>query len=282
MALKIDVRKAFDTMRWEFLLHVLECLGFDGHFRELISSILKSARLSISINGKLEGFFACSRGVRQGDPLSPLLFSIGEEVLSRMMTYKGGIRWLQPAEAKMGVLVPSALLYADDIMVFCTATKENVLLIKDIFSQYGESSGQVVSPSKSRVFFGKKITDAFKHYFFNALRFAEGTVPFIYLGVPIFLGNPKLLHLKPTADKILMKFDKWSGSLLSLAGRICLVNSVIASSLTHSMMVYRWPRKLLKQVDRAMRNFIWKGNISLKSYGTVSWSRACAPYSEGD
>lgn len=85
MALKIDVRKAFDTMRWDFLLCVLECLGFDSHFRQLVRSILKSTRLSISINGKLEGLFECSRGVRQVDPLSPLLFSIGEEVLARMM-----------------------------------------------------------------------------------------------------------------------------------------------------------------------------------------------------
>lgn len=58
MALKIDIKKAFDAMRWEFLLHVLECMGFEQHFRKLISSILHSARLSISINGKLEGNFS--------------------------------------------------------------------------------------------------------------------------------------------------------------------------------------------------------------------------------
>lgn len=77
-------------MGWDFLLQVMECLGFEARFRELIRSILRSARLSIAINGRLEGFFPCSRGVRQGDPLSPLLFSIGEEVLARMMEYRGG------------------------------------------------------------------------------------------------------------------------------------------------------------------------------------------------
>lgn len=87
-------------------------------------------------------------------------------------------------------------------------------------------------------------------------------------------------HLNPIADKILLKFDKWSGALLSLAGRIYLVNSVIASSLTDSMMVYRWPRALLKRVDRAIRNFVWKGNILQNSYGTVSWARTCAPCAE--
>lgn len=125
------------------------------------------------------------------------------------------------------MLVPSTLLYVDDIMIFCKATNANVLLIRDIFAQYGESSSQVVCPLKSRVFFGAQITSALKHYFFNSLHFVEVSVPFIYLGVPIFLGKPKSCHLNPIADKILMKFDKWSGSLLSLAGRVCLVNSII-------------------------------------------------------
>lgn len=70
--------------------------------------------------------------MRQGDPLSPLLFSIGEDVLARMIDYKGGIRSVQSIEAKLGVLVPSNLLYADDILIFCKATKENVPLIRDI------------------------------------------------------------------------------------------------------------------------------------------------------
>lgn len=166
-------------------------------------------------------------------------------------------------------------------MIFCKATYENVLLIRDIFHQYGSSSGQVVNPSKSRVYFGTQVSGAVKHYFSNALYFVEGAIPFGYLGVPIFLGMPKMMHLRSITDKIIMKFDRWSGNLLSLARRVYLVNSVIISSLMHSTMLYRWPRKLLKQVDRAMRNFIWKGNISQLSHGNVAWSRVCAPHSEG-
>lgn len=134
IALKIDIRKAFDTMQWDFLLHVLECMGFCSHFRKLVDSILRSARLSISLNGSLEGFFSCSCGVRQGDPLSPLLFSIGKDVLARMIDYQGGIRSVVHAEAKLGVRVPTNLLYADDILIFCKATRDNVLLIRDILN----------------------------------------------------------------------------------------------------------------------------------------------------
>lgn len=145
MALKIDIRKAFDTMHWDFLIHVLDCMGFGQKFCDLISSILHSARLSISMNGHLEGFFSCSRGVRQGDPLSPLLFAIGEDILAKMLAYQGGIRRITNASAMLGVAVPSTLLYADDILIFCEATKDNILLIRDIFNQYGAASGQLVS-----------------------------------------------------------------------------------------------------------------------------------------
>jgi len=86
LALKIDIAKAFDTLDWCFLLRVLKCLGFCDKFCNWINSILNSARLSVSINGKLHGFFSCSRGVRKGDPLSPLLFCLAEEVISRSLT----------------------------------------------------------------------------------------------------------------------------------------------------------------------------------------------------
>lgn len=177
-------------------------MGFGPHFGRLIKGILRSARLSISINGCLEGFFSCSRGVQQGDPLSPLLFSLGEDILAKMIDYQGGVRQLRRAEAKLGVLVHSNFLYADDIMIFCKATRDNTLLLRDIFLQYGRVSGQVVSPSKSRIFFGNQVSEAFKYSAFHELHFVEGSLPCTYLGVTVFYGKPRVSHLQPLADKI--------------------------------------------------------------------------------
>ncbi|KAL8511003.1 hypothetical protein ACS0TY_017723 [Phlomoides rotata] len=68
-----------------------------------------------------------------------------------------------------------------------------------------------------------------------------------------------------------------------MAGRICLVNSIvnIASFLVHSMLVYRWPCSLLDQIERAMRNYIWTGNVDKAGFYTVSWAKACASKDEG-
>jgi hypothetical protein len=96
LALKIDISKAFDTLEWPFLLHVLKCFGFNNTFCNWIHVILQSAFLSISVNGKSEGYFNCSRGVRQGDPLSPLLFCLAEDVLSRSISRLVDIGILDP------------------------------------------------------------------------------------------------------------------------------------------------------------------------------------------
>lgn len=74
LAIKIDIRNAFDTLDWSFLLKMLKTFGFDQRFCNWIEAILASAKLSIYINGRPSGYFSCKRGVRQGDPLSPLFF----------------------------------------------------------------------------------------------------------------------------------------------------------------------------------------------------------------
>ncbi|XP_024190656.1 uncharacterized protein LOC112194671 [Rosa chinensis] len=83
VGIKVDIAKAFDTLNWQFLFQVLHQFGFSPDFMNYVNTILNSARLSVMINGSPKGYFPCARGARQGDPLSPLLFCIAEEALSR-------------------------------------------------------------------------------------------------------------------------------------------------------------------------------------------------------
>jgi hypothetical protein len=119
LALKIDIRKAFDTLEWSFLLKVLKSFGFNEVFCNWIHTILQSAFLSVSINGKSHGYFNCTRGVRQGDPLSPLLFCLAEDVLSRQISKLVVEGKINPIKGTRNVHVPSHSFYADDLMIFC-------------------------------------------------------------------------------------------------------------------------------------------------------------------
>lgn len=84
-----------------------------------ITEILHSARLSVLVKGKAVGYFLCTRGVRHGDPLFPLLFCLAEEVLSRALTMAHDSGHLVPMPYCRGMSLPTHVLYADDIPSFC-------------------------------------------------------------------------------------------------------------------------------------------------------------------
>jgi len=201
IALKVDISKAFDTLEWNFLVLVLSNFDFETTFIDWILAILKSVWLSILVNGKAVGFFACSRGVRQGGPLSPLLFCLAEEVLSRALSDSVARGRLTPMSYCRGTTFPTHVLYADDIMIFCTGLKKNIRELISIFNKYSAVSGQIVNNSKSRFFTGSMSVTRI-NMIANLLGFSVGTVPFLYLGCPIFQGKPKVIHFRSITDKI--------------------------------------------------------------------------------
>ncbi|KAH6818323.1 hypothetical protein C2S51_001926 [Perilla frutescens var. frutescens] len=281
MAIKVDITKAFDTLQWPFLSRVLRSFGFPAKFCSWITGILTSARLSVLINGSPCGYFECSRGVRQGDPLSPLLFGIAEEMLSYLLSNVVLHKSLKPMSYSRGFDFTTHILYADDVFNFCQATKSNVKALKEVIDVYAKLSGQLCNRLKSRVFYGVGVKKRVCRSVASSLGFTVGSFPTIYLGVPLFVGIPRVSHIRSLADKILLKFNRWNGHVLSMAGRLCLIKSVITSSAIHSMMVYAWPVSLVKKLDAAARNFLWKGDINVRSYTSVNWARTCAIVEEG-
>lgn len=113
---------------------------------------------------------------------------------------------------------------------------------------YGDISGHHYSPRKSRIFYSDKVRGHIKSRMQCCSRIVTGDLPFVYLGVPIFRGMPKFARLKAITDKVINKCTKWNGHTLSLAGRCCYINSVIASSLVHTMMVYKYSTLSLNEL----------------------------------
>ncbi|MCI18878.1 RNA-directed DNA polymerase (Reverse transcriptase), partial [Trifolium medium] len=144
------------------------------------------------------------------------------EVLSRGISMLVNDGFLSLVAGPRGTLVPSHVLYADDVMIFCRGNLSNLRALKKLFSDYGDVSGQIINPLKSTIYAGS-ISHTRKSRIADLLGFHFGEIPFIYLGIPIFKGKPKAIHLMPIADRIKSKLAAWKASLLSIAGRVQLV-----------------------------------------------------------
>lgn len=224
-------------------------------------------------------FFNCKRGVRQGDLLSPLLFCIAEDVLNRGITNLVNEGKVELIKSSRHQHIPSHTLYAEDVMVFCKGKLSVIQALKNLFTDYANCSGQHINPSKS-LMFSNSISNSRMNFLVNMLGFSIGTLPFNYLGVPIFKGKPKAACLQPIADKVKLKLAAWKASLLSIAGRVQLIKSVIHIMLIHTITVYSWPISLLKDLERMIWNFIWSGDVDKRKLVTVAWHKTCRPFNE--
>ncbi|KAE9602007.1 putative RNA-directed DNA polymerase [Lupinus albus] len=245
LAIKLDIKKAFDTLDWNFLQDTLKAFGFSSKFVHWVKVILYSAKLSINVNGENVGFFNYLRGVRQGDPLSPLFFCLAEDVFSRGLSKLVSERRLIPIDGPCGIQTPTHVLYADDILIFCKGLKVNLLALNSLTQEYAQASGQLVNLVKCK-FYTCSASDRKISNLSATLGFHAGSLPFTYLGVPLFKGKPRRLHLQPISDRIVAKLATWKCISLSIMGRVELVQSVIHSMLAYSFHIYAWPSSLLK------------------------------------
>ena len=83
--IKVDLRKAYNTLDWNFIHDMLVGLNFPYHFIKMAITCISTTSYTLLVNGEPFEIFHPKRGLRQGDPMSPLLFVIGMEYLSRML-----------------------------------------------------------------------------------------------------------------------------------------------------------------------------------------------------
>ncbi|VFQ76036.1 unnamed protein product [Cuscuta campestris] len=204
---KIDMAKAFDNLEWQYLQGVLNKLGFSTHAQNLLMANLKSTFLSILINGSPKGYFQMKRGVKQGDPLSPLLFIIAGEGLSRALNLSMKSSYITNYNTGRDMMI-SHLAFADDIIIFYNGECRNIYKLKHILNMYMEASGQQINYEKSKFYCGNKLGRSAISKIEGFLGMKHDKLPFKYLGAPICKGKLK----KTDCGELLKHFNKYIDS----------------------------------------------------------------------
>ena len=131
-AYKLDLSKAYDRVDWVFLRQVMQKLGFSQRWVDWIMTCVTSVRYSVNFNGTLLDSFAPSRGLRQGDPLSPFLLLFVADGLSALLRKSVEMGELTPIKVCRGAPGISHLLFADDTILFFQASKVQAERVKAI------------------------------------------------------------------------------------------------------------------------------------------------------
>lgn len=270
-----DIAKAFDTVKWDCLQEVLEQFGFGNRWRTWVTILLGKSTSSVLLNGFRGKWFKHTNGLRQGDPLSPMLFILAMEPLHLMLqkaTEQGLLSSLGSSRAKLRVN-----FYADDAAIFVNPISEEVNVVKTILNGFGEASGLLTNIDKSAVY-PISCEGLDLQLIMQSFQCPIKAFPCKYLGLSLSLRQLKRVEVQPLIDKIGKKLAVWKGRLLNKSGRLKLVNSMLSTMPTYFLTVFKLPKWAIKSIDKFRRGFLWKGTTDYKGgQCLVNWPAVKRP-----
>ncbi|GJU33149.1 RNA-directed DNA polymerase, eukaryota [Tanacetum coccineum] len=274
MIFKVDFAKAYDSVRWDYLMEVLQAFGFGPNWCKWVRGTLSSAMASVLINGSPSEEFAFYRGLKQGDPLAPFLFILVMESLHLSFTRtvnEGLFTGLQLNES----MTISHLFYADDAVFIGEWSDSNMENIVIILKSFFLASGLKINIQKSHIM-GVGVADGLIHQAASLIGCAIMKTPFRYLGVLVGNNSLRCSAWSDTIHKLWSRLSKWKVKTLSVGGRLTLLKSVLGASPIYNLSIYKAPITVLKEMERIRSNFFKGADYNDRKISWVSWDKVLA------
>ncbi|KAM0029767.1 putative RNA-directed DNA polymerase [Helianthus debilis subsp. tardiflorus] len=276
MVLKVDIEKAYDSLSWEFLNSILCQMNFPVKWRNWVMSIVTSVRASVLVNGSPTQEFPCSRGLRQGDPLSPFLFVLAMEALTGIMKQACNIGIFKGLGLSPNGVPISHFLYADDVIFVGEWSFNNLINLKRLLRCFYLSSGLKVNLKKSSLY-GVGLEDNQVQLMANMMGCTRGAFPFKYLGLQVGANMNLIKNWDLVVEIFQKRLSLWKANTLTFGGRITLVCSVLNALPTYYFSLYKAPLGVIKKLEKIRREFLWGSNDEKEKMKWVAWRNMMTP-----
>ncbi|KAL9666905.1 hypothetical protein QQ045_001249 [Rhodiola kirilowii] len=187
-SLKIDISKAYDRLKWKFLEKMMSKLGFTDRLINLIMMSVTTVGYKVKINDSISDIFVPTRGLQQGDPLSPYLFLIVTEWLGTYLQKLQSENLIKGIRICQGAPIVTHLMFADDTIFFMKAILSNAWHLKNALITYEKLSGQRINFIKYEVVFSKNVDACCRKNICDVLEVTQVPHHNKYLGLPLWFG----------------------------------------------------------------------------------------------
>lgn len=174
MLLKLDLEKTFDHLEWSFVRKILLYFNIHNSLTNLIMSCITTTTTSILINGTRTSYFSPSRGIRQGDPLSPYIFIMCIEIRFHMINQSVDYLNWHPIRISKHGLHMSHLFFDNDIMLLSKVNLQSYHAIIDVLNHFNQICGKKINFLKSKIFFSKHCSATNKNFVLQSFSMKEG------------------------------------------------------------------------------------------------------------
>ncbi|XP_074314554.1 uncharacterized protein LOC141649770 [Silene latifolia] len=240
---------------------------------------ISSPWYSLKINGELTGFFQGRSGLRQGDPLSPYLFVLGMEILSRYLR-KICDQTQVSYHPKCSNIKLTHLIFADDLMIFIRGDAPSVSAISDTLQKFALLSGLHANTEKTSIYFGG-VFEPVKELILSSTGFSEGAFPFRYLGLPLHTSKLTSDMFDTVIIKIQQAMAHWSNYFLSYAGKLQVINSIVFCLENFWCSTVLLPKTVIAHINKLCKDFFWGIPLGSRRMVFKSWHQISSPWSFG-